>query len=50
MNESIEETYYQKSRDVMLNREKDYYKNDQERLREQAIQKLIEEAKNKERI
>ena len=47
MNESIEETYYQKSRDVILNRVKDYYKNDQERLKEHAIQKRIEEVKNK---
>ena len=47
MNESIQEKYYQKSRDVILNRAKDYYKNDQERLREHAIQKRIEEEKNK---
>ena len=32
-------TYYQKNRDVILNRAKDYYKNDKERLREQAINK-----------
>ena len=31
--------YYQKSRDVILNRGKDYYKNDKERLREQARDK-----------
>ena len=29
-------TYYQKNRDLILNRAKDYYKNDIERLREQA--------------
>ena len=43
-------TYYQKSRDVMLNRAKDYYKNNKERLREQARDKwrnLSEEEKNK---
>ena len=50
-------TYYQKNRDVILNRAKDYYKNDKERLREQAIdkyKKLSEEEKikkeNMERI
>ena len=36
---SVEETYYQKNRDVILNRGKDYYKNDKERLREQARDK-----------
>ena len=36
MNESVEETYYQKNRDEIINRAKDYYKNDKERLREQA--------------
>ena len=38
-----EKTYYQRNRDVILNRAKDYYENDKERLREQAreIQKLI---------
>ena len=30
-----EKTYYQRNRDVILNRAKDYYKN-KERLREQA--------------
>ena len=30
---SIEETYYQRNRDVILNRAKDYYENDKERLR-----------------
>ena len=33
---SIELTYYQKKRDVILNRAKEYYENDKERLREQA--------------
>ena len=38
MNEcnSIKETYYQKNKNVILNRAKDYYKNDKEKLREQA--------------
>ena len=30
---SIESTYYQRNRDVMLNRAQDYYENDKERLR-----------------
>ena len=47
---SIELTYYQRNRDVILNRAKDYYENDKERLREQARDKyrnLSEEEKNK---
>ena len=37
-----EKTYYQRNRDVILNRAKDYYENDKERLREEArTQKLI---------
>ena len=38
-----------KNRDMILNREKDYYKNDKERLKEQATDKyrnLSEEDKN----
>ena len=31
---SFEETYYQKNRNVIINRAKEYYKNDKERLRE----------------
>ena len=45
-------TYYQKKQDVILNRAKDYYENDKERLREQArdkYRKLSEEEKNKKR-
>ena len=30
-------TYYQRNREIMLNRAKDYYENDKERLREQEI-------------
>ena len=33
---SVDLTYYQRKRDVILNRAKDYYENDNERLREQA--------------
>ena len=36
MSESAYLTYYQRNRDVILNRAKDYHENDKERLREQA--------------
>ena len=36
MNEYVDLSYYQKNRDVILNRAKDYYENDKERLREQV--------------
>ena len=39
MSENIDLTYYQKNRDVILNRAKDYYENNKERLREQAKNK-----------
>ena len=45
-------TYYQRSRDAILNRAKDYFENDKKRLREQAKNKyrnLSEEDKNKKR-
>ena len=32
MSENTDFTYYKKNRDVTLNRAKDYYKNDKERL------------------
>ena len=32
----IEKFYHQKNRDITLNRAKDYYENDKERLRVQA--------------
>ena len=50
--ESADLTCYQRNRDVILNRAKDYYKNIKERLREQARDKyryLSEEEKNKKR-
>ena len=34
-----EPTYYQRSRDVILNRAKDWYKNDKKRLRDNARDK-----------
>ena len=52
MDESVEETYYQRNRNVILNRAKDHYGNDKERLRKQARDKynnLLEEEKNKKR-
>ena len=48
--EYVDLTYYQRNRDVILNRAKDYYENDKERLREQARDKyrnLSEEKKIK---
>ena len=50
--ESAYLTYYQRNQDVILNRAKDYYENDKERLRKQARDKyrnLSEEEKNKKR-
>ena len=52
MDESVYLTYYQKIRDVILNRAKDYHENDKEKLREQARDKyrnLSVEKKNKNR-
>ena len=43
-------TYYQRNRDVILNRAKDYYENDTERIINQARDKyrnLSDEEKNK---
>ena len=50
---SVDSAHYQRNRDMILNRAKDYYKNDKERLREQTRDKyrnLYEEEKNKKRI
>ena len=50
--ESAYITYYQINRDVILNRARDYYENDKERLREQGKNKyrnLSEEEKNKKK-
>ena len=52
MIESDDLTYHKKPRDIILNRAKDYYENDKERLRRQARDKyrnLCEEEKNKKR-
>ena len=47
-----ETTYYHRNRDVILNRTKDYYKNDKERLRDNARDKYKiyqKKKKNKKR-
>ena len=52
MSENTNLTYYQRNWDVILNRAKDYYENDKERLREQARDKyrnLSEEENNKKK-
>ena len=52
MSEGADLTYYQRNRDVVLNRAKNYYENDKKRLRGQARDKyrnLSEEEKNKKR-
>ena len=35
-------TYYQRNKDALLNRTKDYYENDKERLRKQASKRQIQ--------
>ena len=48
MSESAYLIYYQRNRDVILNKAKDYYENDKEKLRKQARDKyrnLSEEGK-----
>ena len=40
-----ETTYYQKNREVILNRAKDYYQNNKELLRERAERKYRESSK-----
>ena len=52
MGENTNWTYYQRNRDVILNRAKDYYGNNKERLRVQRRDKyrnLSEEKENKKR-
>ena len=39
MSQIIDLTYYQRSRDLILNIAKDYYKNNKERLKEQVRDK-----------
>ena len=40
MNKYVDLSYYQRKQDVILNRDKDYYENDKEKLREQARKNL----------
>ena len=52
ISEYVDLTYYQKNREVILNRAKYHYENDKERLKRQARDKdrnLSEEEKNKKR-
>ena len=49
MSESADLTYYQGNQDVILNRAKNYYENDKERLREQARDKTETYLKKKKR-
>ena len=51
MSEITDLTYYQKNRHVILNKAKDYYKNNKERLEEQASHKYrsLSGEKNKKR-
>ena len=52
MCENTDLTYYQKNKDLILNKAKGYYKNNKERLREHARDKytnLSEEGKNKKK-
>ena len=53
MSENTDLTYYQKNTGLILNKKKDYQKNNKERLREQArdrCRSLSEEKKIKKRI
>ena len=52
MSESAYLTYYQRNRDVILNRARDFYENDKGRLRKQTRDKyknLSEKGKNKKK-
>ena len=45
-----ETTYYQRNREIILNRAKDYYENNKEVLREKAKNKLIELSEEEKNI
>ena len=52
MSESTDLTYYQKNKDVILNKAKDYYQKNKDKLQKQArdkYKKLTGEEKNKKR-
>ena len=53
MSESADLTYYQGNQDVILNRAKNYYENDKERLRGQTkinTETYLKKKKNKKKI
>ena len=53
MCECIDTTYYQRNRDVIPNRAKDYYENDKERLKSKQeinTENYLRKKKNKKRI
>ena len=53
MSENTDLTYYQRNKDVMLNKAKDYYKKNKARLREQQARnkcRNLSEEKNKKTI
>ena len=49
MSESVYLNYYQRNRDMILNRAKDYYENDIERFREQARDKYRNSSKEEKK-
>ena len=51
MSEITDLTYYQRNRDAILNKAKDYYKKNKEKLKEQARDKckILYEEENKKR-
>ena len=51
MSEITDLTYYQRNRDAILNKAKDYYKKNKEKLKEQARDKckILSEEENKKR-
>ena len=52
MNEHVDLIYYQKNRDVILNKAEDYYKNNKEKLKMQARDRetYLKKKKIKKRI
>ena len=50
MNENINLTYYQRNRDEILNRAKDYYENDTKRLERDIYRNLSEEENKAKKI
>ena len=50
MSEITDLTYHQRNRDLILNKAKDYYKNNKERLKEQARDEASEAFLKKKKI